>query len=80
VDADLSKYFHTIPHSALMGSVARRISDGRMLQLIKRWLKAPVVATDEQGNRRVSGGKKATRGTPQGGARLRRRLRRAAFA
>jgi hypothetical protein len=43
-------------------------------------LKAPVVATDEQGNRRVSGGKKATRGTPQGGARLRRRLRRAAFA
>lgn len=50
-----------------MTSVARRISDGPMLRLIKRWLKAPVVETDEQGNRRVSGGKKATRGTPQGG-------------
>ena len=67
VDADLSKYFDTIPHSALMTSVARRISDGKMLQLIKMWLKAPVVETDETGNRRMSGGKKATRGTPQGG-------------
>ena len=67
VDADLSKYFDTIPHSALMTSVARRISDGKMLRLIKRWLKAPVVETDEDGNRRVSGGKRATRGTPQGG-------------
>jgi hypothetical protein len=34
---------------------------------MKLWLKAPVVETDEKGNRRVSGGKKATRGTPQGG-------------
>ena len=67
LDADLSKYFDTIPHSALMTSVARRISDGQMLRLIKLWLKAPVVETDEKGNRRVSGGKKATRGTPQGG-------------
>ncbi len=49
VDADLSKYFDTIPHSALMTSVARRISDGQMLRLIKLWLKAPVVETDEQG-------------------------------
>jgi RNA-directed DNA polymerase len=67
VDADLSKYFDTIPHAALMTSVARRISDGQMLRLIKRWLKAPVVETDEQGHRRMSGGKKATQGTPQGG-------------
>lgn len=67
MDADLSKYFDTIPHSALMTSVARRISDGPMLRLIKQWLKAPVVETDEQGNRRVSGGKKAMQGTPQGG-------------
>ena len=67
VDADLSKYFDTIPHSALMRCVARRISDGKMLRLIKMWLKAPVEETDERGHRRMSGGKKATRGTPQGG-------------
>ena len=48
-DADLSKYFDTIPHAALMTSVARRINDGQMLRLIKRWLKAPVVETDERG-------------------------------
>jgi len=53
--------------SALMTSVARRISDGQMLRLIKLWLKAPVVETDQNGNRRMSGGKKATQGTPQGG-------------
>jgi RNA-directed DNA polymerase len=67
VDADLSKYFDTIPHSALLTSVARRVSDGRMLHLLKMWLKTPVDETDERGNRRQSGGKKATRGTPQGG-------------
>ena len=67
VDADLSKYFDTIPHSPLMKCLARRISDGKMLRLIKMWLKAPVEETDERGNRRMSGGKKATRGTPQGG-------------
>ena len=67
VDADLSKYFDTIPHSELMRCVARRVSDGKMLHLIKMWLKAPVEETDERGNRRMSGGKKSTRGTPQGG-------------
>src|SRR5947199_3359272 len=30
IDADLSKYFDTIPHVPLMKSVARRISDARM--------------------------------------------------
>jgi RNA-directed DNA polymerase len=67
VDADLSKYFDTIPHSELMRCVMRRVSDGKMLHLIKMWLKAPVAETDEWGHRRMSGGKKATRGTPQGG-------------
>ena len=38
-----------------------------MLHLLKMWLKAPVEETDERGHRRMSGGKKATRGTPQGG-------------
>src|SRR5262249_58808586 len=67
VDADVSKYFDTIPHSELMTCLARRISDGKMLRLIKMWLKAPVEETDAGGYRRMSGGTKATRGTPQGG-------------
>jgi RNA-directed DNA polymerase len=67
VDADLSKYFDTIPHDQLMKSVARRVSDGKMLALIKAWLKTPVEETDDRGNRRMTGGKKSRMGTPQGG-------------
>ena len=67
VDADLSKYFDTIPHSELMRSVARRISDRWVLRLLKAWLKVPVEERDERGRRRLSGGKKSRRGTPQGG-------------
>src|SRR5882724_32277 len=39
VDADLSKYFDTIPHSELMKSVARRVVDRNVLRLIKMWLR-----------------------------------------
>jgi len=67
VDADLSKYFDTIPHCELMQCVARRIVDRDVLRLIKAWLKVPVEETDEKGNRRMTGGKQNTRGTPQGG-------------
>src|SRR5438093_1626488 len=67
VDADLSKYFDTIPHQGLLQCVARRVVDGAMLQLIKMWLKAPIEERDEQGRRRTMGGKRSTRGTPQGG-------------
>ena len=42
VDADLSKYFDTIPHSGLLKSVARRIVDRNVLRLIKLWLRVPV--------------------------------------
>src|SRR3954462_358035 len=67
VDADLSKYFDTIPHSALLQCVARRIVDREVLHLIKMWLKAPTEERDENGNRRMTGGKNSTCGTPQGG-------------
>ena len=48
VDADLSKYFDTIPHAEILNSVARRIVDRRMLRLIKMWLTAPVMQRDEE--------------------------------
>jgi RNA-directed DNA polymerase len=67
VDADLSKYFDTIPHSELMQCVARRIVDRDMLRLTKMWLKVPVEERDKNGKSRVSGGKGSSRGTPQGG-------------
>src|SRR5882757_10121746 len=67
VDADLSKYFDTIPHDELMQSLARRIVDPDMLRLIKQWLRAPVETTDGDGKRRMEGGKTSRQGVPQGG-------------
>jgi len=43
VDADLAQYFDTIPHQKLMRQVARRVSDGMILKLIKAWLRAPIL-------------------------------------
>ena len=67
IDADLSKYFDTIPHAKLMAVVAERIVDGRILHLIKQWLKSPVVEKGKDGKDHISGGKGNRRGTPQGG-------------
>ena len=67
VDADLSRYFDTIPHDDLLKSVARRVADGAVLRLIKLWLKAPIEERDGDGRRRIVGGKRNKRGTPQGG-------------
>ncbi len=67
IDADLSKYFDTIPHAKLMAVVAERIADGGILHLIQQWLKAPVVEKGKDGKDRISGGKGNRRGTPQGG-------------
>lgn len=67
VDADLSKYFDTIPHSELMQCVARRIVDKHMLHLLKMWLQVPVEERDEKGKKRLTGGRGNDRGTPQGG-------------
>jgi group II intron reverse transcriptase/maturase len=67
VDGDLSGYFDSIPHSALLTSVARRISDGAVLRLLKMWLEAPVEERDERGRpRRSTRNRDERRGTPQG--------------
>jgi RNA-directed DNA polymerase len=64
IDADISRYFDTIPHDKLLALVAKRIVDKNILRLIKLWLKAPVVEEGKDGKRRTEGNPK---GTPQGG-------------
>ena len=64
IDADISKYFDTIPHNKLMQLVAKRIVDKQILKLIKMWLKAPIVEEREDGKKEYKGNEK---GTPQGG-------------
>jgi group II intron reverse transcriptase/maturase len=64
VDADLAAYFDTIAHDKLLKLVARRVVDRGVLNLIKQWLKAPVIEPDDP---KGSGGRRSERGTPQGG-------------
>ena len=59
VDADLEDCFGSIPHRELLDMVARRVVDGKVLHLIKLFLKAGVM---EQGKVKNDG-----TGTPQGG-------------
>ena len=67
VDADLSNYFGEIPHAELMRSVARRVSDGRMLRWIKAWLEMAVEEDDGKGGRRrTNRARRERKGTPQG--------------
>lgn len=67
IDADLSGYFDSIPHAALMQSVARRIVDRHVLHLIRQWLEAPVVEDDGHGGQtRTTVSRDTGRGTPQG--------------
>ena len=67
VDADLSGYFDSIPHSELMKSLARRISDRHLLHLLKQWLEMPVEDEDERGRKhRTTRNKDEGRGSPQG--------------
>ena len=66
IDADLSKYFDTIPHGKLLRTVAKRIADGTILALLKQWLSAKVIKV-EAGKEIIIGGKKTRKGTPQGG-------------
>jgi RNA-directed DNA polymerase len=63
-DADLQGYFDTIPHDQLLKCLRMRVVDRSVLALIKAWLRAPIVETDEAGRTKTS---QAERGTPQGG-------------
>lgn len=65
IDADLSKYFDTIPHRELLKQVKRRVSDGSILNLLKAWLEAPIEEEDSKSGKKRNLPNK--RGTPQGG-------------
>lgn len=43
VDADLRKFFDTIPHEAIMGGLKAKISDGKLLAVIESYLTAGVM-------------------------------------
>ena len=67
VDGDLSNYFGEIPHAELIRSIARRVSDGRMLGWIKLWLEMAVEEDDGKGGRRrTNRARRERKGTPQG--------------
>jgi group II intron reverse transcriptase/maturase len=46
LDADIKGYFDSINHECLLKFIERRVSDGRILRLIKKWLKAGVIEND----------------------------------
>ena len=59
VDADIEQFFDTLDHQQLMTALRRRISDGELLRLIYRWLKAGYLADGEYHD--------TDQGSPQGG-------------
>lgn len=59
VDMDLSKCFDTLDHNLILSSAAKRIKDGSILELVRKFLKSGVM-TDE-------GWQASEIGSPQGG-------------
>jgi len=60
VDVDITRYFDTIPHQSLMGEIEKKIADGRVLDLIQRYLKQEVLEATPSAETAVE------QGTPQG--------------
>ena len=59
VDVDLEQFFDRVNHDVLMGRLAKRIADKRLLKLIRRYLEAGMMANGIVAEREE--------GTPQGG-------------
>jgi group II intron reverse transcriptase/maturase len=59
VDVDLEKFFDQVNHDVLMGRLAKRLADKRLLRLIRRYLEAGIMADGVVTERHE--------GTPQGG-------------
>ena len=59
VEADIQRYFDTIPHERLLARIAERIADGRVMELLGQMLKRGVLEDREW--------KSTETGTPQGG-------------
>jgi RNA-directed DNA polymerase len=58
VDADFASYYDTIPHGRLMQRVEERVSDGRILALLRSWLDQDILRDVQRWT--------PTEGTPQG--------------
>jgi retron-type reverse transcriptase len=59
VDADIKRYFDTIPHEPLLARVAEKIADGRVMGVLKQMLQRGVLENREW--------VESEAGTPQGG-------------
>ena len=65
-DADMKSYFDMIPHDRLMICLSQRIAERTVLQLIRKWLKSPVIEMPKEGGGQAKVSR-SSKGTPQGG-------------